>query len=64
MHLQLMNETKEFIDADSMDGSNFEEEKDDEWDHAGNMDIWDDGQTMLNINEGYILVDCSVRYNI
>ncbi len=43
MHLQLMNETKEHVDANSMDGSNFEEEKDDEWDHARNMDIWDDG---------------------
>jgi hypothetical protein len=59
-----MNETKEHVDANSMDGSNFEEEKDDEWDHARNMDIWDDGQIMLNINEGYILVDCSVRNNI
>jgi hypothetical protein len=38
-----MNETKELVDADSMDGNSFEEEKDDEWDHAENMDIWDDG---------------------
>ncbi len=59
-----MNETKELVDVDSMDGSSFEEEKDNEWDHAGSMDIWDDGQTMLNINGGYIHVDCSVRNNI
>jgi hypothetical protein len=47
-----------------MDGNYFEEEKDDdEWDHAENMDIWDDGQTMLNVNGGYIFVDCNSRDN-
>jgi hypothetical protein len=52
MHMQLIDEAQTLVDNGYMDGINFEEEEDIEWDCVKNMDIWDDQQTMVVFNRG------------
>jgi hypothetical protein len=52
MHLQLIDEAHALVDVDNVDWNSSKEEKDGEWDYARNMDIWNDGQTMLVMNGG------------
>jgi hypothetical protein len=63
MHMQLFDEAQALLDDDFMDGINFEEEKNTEWDHVKNMDIWDDQQTMAVFNGGQISTKCSLQEN-
>lgn len=50
--MQLIDEAQTLVDNGYMDGINFEEEEDIEWDCVKNMDIWDDQQTMVVFNRG------------
>jgi len=61
--MQLFDEAQALLDDDFMDGINFEEEKNTEWDHVRNMDIWDDQQTMAVFNGGQISTKCSLQEN-
>lgn len=46
-----------------MDGNSSEKKKDGEWDHAKNMDIWDDNQTMVLLNGRWVPINCSTKKN-